>query len=281
MRDHPDGSYSVVGLGSSPHHQPALRTPRPARPQSTVGCSWRSRCSGVKSLPGAVILAAPFYALAGAKYSPVPATLTAALAAAGPGALLYKVLFASSLGAWLSQGLFCSRRRRTGPSLDGNFGAPGRRARHRSRNVVRAQAQLGPVRTDVRSGHLVPCPSRRWCGGDVHRRSSAAGTQVAPSDHLAAAGAASLIAFLAWNRVDGTLHGHRWLLRCPRQWSGPTRLPGQRGGNAGFPRARHSHLFTHPPPGLLLDCDPHGGARRRSNASSPWPASLTSSRSSG
>ncbi len=42
--------------------------------------------------PGAVLLAAPFYAIAGAKYSPVPATLTAALAAAGACALLYKVL---------------------------------------------------------------------------------------------------------------------------------------------------------------------------------------------
>ncbi len=42
--------------------------------------------------PGAVLLAAPLYAIVGGWYSPVPATITAALATAGACAVLYKVL---------------------------------------------------------------------------------------------------------------------------------------------------------------------------------------------
>lgn len=42
--------------------------------------------------PGAVLLATPFYAIAGGGYGPIPGTLAAALAAAGATAVLYKVL---------------------------------------------------------------------------------------------------------------------------------------------------------------------------------------------
>ena len=42
--------------------------------------------------PGAVLLAAPLYSLVGGPYGPVPATLAAALSAAGACALLYKVI---------------------------------------------------------------------------------------------------------------------------------------------------------------------------------------------